>query len=123
MKKYNKNIGNYGEDLAKKYMIDLGYKILDRNFQSRKGEIDIIAFKAKTLVFVEVKTRTDLKFGLPCESISISKIKNIISIAKYYIYIKKLFMFFVRFDVIEILLDVENNTPSINHIEDAFRES
>ncbi|WP_394896049.1 YraN family protein, partial [Clostridium baratii] len=45
MKKYNKDIGNYGEDLASSYLINKGYKIIDRNFSNRFGEIDIICSK------------------------------------------------------------------------------
>lgn len=123
MKTFNKNIGFYGENLATDYIRTLNYKISDKNFQNRYGELDIIAFENEILVFIEVKTRTSKNYGSPLLALSKSKVKNIIKMAKFYINHKNFSMFFVRFDVIEILINVENNTFSLNHIKDAFRES
>ncbi len=76
-----------GEDAACEYLSKNGYKILERNFRKSYGEIDIIAVKNETLVFVEVKTRTSDKFGTPFEAISPSKIKMLIKGAKFYRYV------------------------------------
>lgn len=77
--------GNYGEDLAAKYLKKLGYKILERNYRIRGGEIDIVARDGPTLVFVEVKTRYSHEFGLPSESMTFWKIKALLKTAKFYI--------------------------------------
>ena len=61
----NKEIGKLGEEIATQYLRNKGYKILDRNFMCRQGEIDIVAHTKKELVFVEVKTRTNLSYGRP----------------------------------------------------------
>lgn len=121
MKKFNKDIGSYGEILSVKYLQSEKYTIFDKNFRNKFGEIDIIAIKDDILIFVEVKTRTSTLYGFPCESISNKKIKNIINLSKYYIHIKNLTSYFIRYDVIEIILDIEKNSYTINHISDAFR--
>ncbi|WP_297518805.1 YraN family protein [uncultured Clostridium sp.] len=121
MKKYNKSIGFYGENIAKSILENNNHKIIETNFQTRSGEIDIISIYTNILVFTEVKTRFNSNFGLPCESISKSKIKNIIKLANYYIHINNYNNFFIRFDVIEILLSPNSTQHKSNYIPDAFR--
>lgn len=79
-----KVLGNQGEEIASKFLQEKGYKILQRNFHSRFGEIDIIAQEGNTLVFVEVKTRWGQSFGLPEESITPWKIRSIIKTGQYF---------------------------------------
>ena len=62
---YNKTIGKYGETIAADYLINNGYKILDRNFQTRYGEVDIIGVKDDLIIFFEVKSRYTNSFGTP----------------------------------------------------------
>ncbi|NFJ41888.1 YraN family protein, partial [Clostridium botulinum B str. Eklund 17B (NRP)] len=81
----------------------------------------IICIKNSILIIIEVKGRYNYEFGLPKESVSISKQKNIIKVTKSYINYKKLYNFNVRFDVIEIYLNKLNSSYKINHIKDAFR--
>ena len=71
----NLSTGNYGEDLACKYLRKIGYDILERNYRIRGGEIDIIARDKEFLVFVEVKTRFTHEYGLPVESVTPWKIR------------------------------------------------
>ena len=78
------DLGKYGEDLAIKFLKRKGYKILQRNFRSKFGEIDIIAQEQDTLVFVEVKTRWSQSFGPPEEAITPWKIKAIIKTGQYF---------------------------------------
>ena len=66
-------VGKTGEEIAEIYLIKNGYKILERNFSCRQGEIDIIARDIKEIVFVEVKTRTNKKYGEPIDSITYYK--------------------------------------------------
>lgn len=74
----NRQFGDMGEEIACKYLIDNGYKILDRNVHySRFCELDIVAQYKKTLVFVEVKTRKSDTFGTPMDAITKTKYENI----------------------------------------------
>lgn len=112
--------GKTGEDIACKYLQKHQYTIIDRNFRCRQGEIDIIACdeQAKELVFIEVKTRTSLKYGRPSEAVEKLKQNHIIYVAKYYNYKNKIRNIPIRFDVIEVLLS--NSNYKINHIKQAF---
>ena len=81
----NKPTGNYGEDLACQYLKKLGYKILERNYRIRGGEIDIVAKDQDMLVFVEVKARWSHEYGLPSESMTYWKIKHLLKTAMFYV--------------------------------------
>lgn len=83
--KSNLSFGNKGEDLACDFLKRSGYKILERNFRIRGGEIDIIARDKDELVFIEVKARYSHKYGLPIESITPWKIKFLLKTAKFYL--------------------------------------
>lgn len=76
-----------GEDAACKYLINKGYKILERNFRKAYAEIDIIALHNNSLVFIEVKTRSSNSFGTPFDSISGSKLRLLSNAAKHYKYV------------------------------------
>lgn len=78
------NIGKYGEDLAIDFLKKNGYKIIERNFRIRGGEIDVIALDGSCTVYVEVKTRTSHQFGLPEEAVTPWKIKFLVKAAKFY---------------------------------------
>lgn len=107
--------GKLGEDLACRYLQNEGYKIIERNFEARQGEIDIIALDKKELVFIEVKTRTNTNYGKPVEAVDYKKQKHLIKTVEYYLYSRKLENEFVRIDVIEIYL--YNNKYRVNHIK------
>ena len=111
--------GRKGELMAKSYLVNKGYVILDLNYRNKIGEIDIIALdkNKKILVFVEVKTRTSLTFGLPCESVNKNKQRKIINTSMMYIKYKKLSNIQLRYDIIEVYLTKKDK---INHIENAF---
>lgn len=78
-------VGNYGEEIACKYLQKQGYRILERNYRIRGGEIDIVAKDKDTLVFVEVKTRWSHEYGPPAESMTPWKIKYLLKTAKFYV--------------------------------------
>ena len=80
---YNKSIGKYGEFLASRYLIKEGYEILDMNFQTRSGEIDIIGKQKDLIIFFEIKSRYTDSFGAPLESVTCHKKNKIISISSY----------------------------------------
>lgn len=110
-------IGKTGEDLAEIYLKSHGYKIIERNYRIRGGEIDIIAIDGKTLVYVEVKTRTSHKFGLPQESVTPAKIRFLERAAKFYRNSRKNLPELERIDVLAI--DLIENTPKFNLIKNA----
>lgn len=108
--------GKKGEDIACGYLKKNGYRVLNRNYKTNVGEIDIVATDEHTLIFIEVKSRTSENFGFPSEAVGRWKRDKINQVASQYI---KKFMLYgvdVRFDVIEVYL-AENR---VNHIENAF---
>ena len=114
-KRINKN-GKKGEDIAVKYLETHGYRILDRNYTTEIGEVDIFATDEHTLISVEVKSRLSLEYGTPAEAVGYEKIKKISQVTAQYIKRFRLFGVQVRYDIIEVYL--ENNT--VNHIINAF---
>lgn len=112
-------IGKKGEHLARKYFEKKGYKILDHNYRSRYGEIDLIVRKKNDLTFVEVKYRTSLDFGLPYESVKRRKQNKIRKVATLYLVTHKLWnKVDCHFDIISI--HKEAGKEKIEHIKDAF---
>jgi len=110
-------LGEKGEGLAAKFLRKKGYKIMEQNYQTRIGEIDIIAMDGETLVFVEVKTRESLHYGLPFESVTGYKRKKIANVAM--LYLKRLKAVpACRFDVVSIYH--EHGRPKFELIQDAF---
>lgn len=109
--------GKIGEDIACKYLIKNNYKIVQRNFYFKGGEIDIIAFDEdkKELVFFEVKTRANKNYGLPSEAVDAIKIKHIKRGIKIYLQIHKLEDIYVRADVLELFY--RDDKFYINHIK------
>lgn len=108
--------GVRGEDLAVKYLETHGYRILDRNYTTDVGEVDIFATDEKTLVAVEVKSRLSLEYGTPAEAVGHEKVKKISQVTAQYIKQFRLFGVPVRFDVVEVYL----SDKTVNHIENAF---
>lgn len=113
-------IGTRGEDLALDFLKNQGYKILERNFRIRGGEIDIVAIENQTLVYVEVKTRSSRTFGYPQESVTPQKIKFLERAAKFYRnnrqYLKLPSL--ERIDVVAVDL-ADPSTPSLKLIKNA----
>lgn len=111
-------LGKLGEDIVANYVTRLGYKVIERNFECKQGEIDIIALDNKALVFIEVKTRTDMSYGEACEAVTKFKLRHMINSIKYYIYKRNLQDEFIRIDVIEVYIKREK--IKINHIKNAI---
>jgi len=106
--------GTEGESAARSYLVSKGAKILEMNFRRPSGEIDIIAMMKKTLLFVEVKRRSSLRFGRPSEAVNPQKQAHILRTAMLYLQENRIENTPVRFDVIEVLPD------GVHHIENAF---
>ena len=97
-----KELGAKGEEIAVRYLKKRGYRIVERNYRVKLGEIDIIAEQGDDLVFIEVKTRSDTSFGSPFESITKQKQKQLSKVALEYISKKKCYQRPARFDVVGI---------------------
>ncbi|WP_334292123.1 YraN family protein [Alkalithermobacter thermoalcaliphilus] len=108
--------GKLGEKIANKYLLSKGFKILDKNYKTRYGEIDLIAQKKEKITFVEVKLRSNLNYGYPCEAVNFKKQNKIRNVATEYINKNKLENLEYSFDVIEVYL----KDKKINHIKNAF---
>ena len=121
MHSYNKDIGSFGEALARDYLISKGYKILNMNFRNKFGEIDIICKKNNLLIFCEIKSRYSNSFGSPIEYITCYKQKQIIKLSELYLISKKYYNFNVRYDIIEVIFNTITSSHIINHVQDAFR--
>jgi putative endonuclease len=121
MKRLNKTIGDFGEDLAEDYLRRLGYNILERNFSCKIGELDLIVKDKTHVIFIEVKTRYDSQYGLPCEAVTATKKYKLYKTAQYYIMIKKLYHENFRFDVVDIILSKADNKHEIRVIKNAFQ--
>lgn len=122
MEKYNKSVGNVGENFAISFLKKNKYKIIDKNFSCKLGEIDIIARNKNFLVFIEVKTRKDSEFGLASLAVTHQKRKKISNTAQYYL-MKNKHNLDIRFDIIEVYVKVlkdEIICEKISHIENAF---
>jgi len=110
-------LGPRGESQAAAFLAQKGYRILERNYRCRMGEIDLVAMEQETLCFVEVKARTRPAFSDPLESVTATKQRRIIRAANLYLQAKNLAgRVACRFDVVTI---VEGGTPRL--YKDAFQ--
>ena len=109
--------GSAGETVAARYLMQQGLRILERNFHTRYGEIDLIAQEGKTVVFIEVKTRGGAAYGRPAEAVTASKQKKLRIAAALYLQQYMTEEIPVRFDVIEVFW---TERPMIHHIKNAF---
>lgn len=119
---YNKRkIGGTNEQRAKEYLESIGYQIIECNYFTRVGEIDIVAKEDNYLVFVEVKSRSNLGKGYPEEAVQIRKMKSMIKTANYYLLRHGLsFDTPCRFDVVSILEDNITVYKDAFQLDDAF---
>jgi putative endonuclease len=110
--------GSKFEDLACVYLVEKGYKILDRNVYLMRKELDVVALDRGTVVFVEIKGRRSTRFGSPAEAMGRTKRRHLIEAAKVYIKSRKLVGRPCRFDFIAVTF--ESGLPSFTHFENAF---
>lgn len=111
-------LGTWGEEVAANFLKRKGYEILEKNYRNKIGEIDIIMQKDSTIIFVEVKTRKNLNYGLPCEAITKEKKHHIIRTAICYMKQNHLGFLDMRIDVVEILK--REDKAYIRHLENVF---
>ncbi|WP_432712002.1 YraN family protein [Pedobacter sp.] len=111
-------LGRAGENLARQFLENKGYRIMEQNWIYGRAEIDLIAFKDGIIIFVEVKTRRSTEFGEPEEAVNWRKEKQLEFASLAYIEGKK-HHGEIRFDIIAIVFE-NKNQYKINHIKDAF---
>lgn len=114
-----RELGRRGEDIACEYLAGQGYTIVERNWRSRRGEIDVVARKGRLTAFVEVKARRSDAFGPPEESVTPQKARRITRLAGEYL-AERGGTADVRFDVVSVILDAAGELESLDHIPDAF---
>ena len=98
-----RKIGSIGEDMAVEFLKSRGVKILERNYQNRFGEIDIIGRKDNTLLFIEVKYRKNESFGYPLEAVGFAKREKIRKMARFFLNENHYYHYNIRFDCIGII--------------------
>ena len=113
-------IGRAGEKIAEAFLGDLCFKIIERNFRTPFGEIDLICLDKNTLVFIEVKTRISKSFGSPLLSITEFKKKAILKNVMYYLKRFRLIDTDVRIDIISINLGQNGEFEKLEHIKSAI---
>ena len=114
VKTKNLETGRMGEAIAKKYLENNGYRLVEQNYRTRYAEIDLIAYDKDVLVFIEVRTKVGEQFGTPEETINKNKINRLIRNAKAYIAIKNC-QKECRIDALCVVLDDNRKVKRINH--------
>ncbi|OIO06947.1 YraN family protein [Candidatus Falkowbacteria bacterium CG_4_9_14_3_um_filter_36_9] len=115
---YNQKIGQFGEELAKRYLLRKGYRIIAKNKNTGHKEIDIIAMDKKDLVFVEVKTRTSLIYGEADEAATARKINNIRRATELYLQYNNINYSDIRIDLISVDINKSKKIANIKHYKD-----
>ena len=111
-------LGKWGEDVAATYLERQGYTIIERDWKSGHRDLDIIALDGDTVVFVEVKTRSNCMFTDPEIAVDYQKIRHLQQAANHYIKYRHI-NHDIRFDIITVV-GTMNDSPAIDHIKDAF---
>lgn len=112
-------LGQMGEDMAVRHLKNQGYTILKQRYRTAQGEIDIIATCHGTLIFIEVKTRTSTRYGLPSEAVTYRKQAKIRQTALAFLQAENPRYHDLRFDVISLLID-NTGQHRLEHIKNAF---
>ena len=119
MSKERLNVGRRGEELAARHLEAQGYGILERNYRCALGEMDIVAQDGEVLVFVEVRTRRNLRFGRPEESVTPAKQRKLVEVALSYLSEKCLDDVDWRIDVVAIEMGYDGRVRRLNLIPNA----
>ncbi len=115
-----KQLGNTSEALAQAYLEKQGFLLLQANFSCKQGELDLIMRRDKLLLFVEVRSKTNQKYGLPLETVTYKKQEKLRKTAEYYLHLHpELAALYCRFDVVSVVWQGEN--ASVQWIADAFQ--
>jgi putative endonuclease len=115
-----RTLGQRGEDAAARYLKRLGYTIVARGDRARTGELDLVAVDARTVVFVEGKTRRSNDAGDPAEAVDLEKQRRLTRLALMFLKRHDLLEHRARFDVIAITWPADQKKPTIEHFQNAF---
>lgn len=115
-----KSLGDYGEEVAADRLRAKGYRIIERNWRTSAGEIDLVAVHDGCVVFVEVKTRTSDLFGSPEEAITYKKQRRMVGAAQGYLADKKLSDSIWRIDMVAVVCDRRGKVSRFDHYEDVI---
>ncbi len=118
MQRQKQILGKEGERVAEKYLRKKGYRVVERNYRCPAGEVDLIVLDRRVVVFVEVKTRSDDRFGVPFESVHTHKQKKMIKAALFFLSQHRLHDRDARFDVVGV--SWTGKDPVVDHIQNAF---
>jgi putative endonuclease len=110
-----------GETCASAYLIRNGWTVLDRNYRFGRREVDLVVRRGGLVAFVEVKTRAGVGYGSPEEAVTRLKRREIETVAREYLWRRRLDDVDVRFDVVSILAGPGRKVVRIEHLEDAWR--
>jgi putative endonuclease len=113
-------LGRRGEDEAANYLRGLGYRIVGRRERVLRGDIDIVALDGRTVVFVEVRSRSDTSHGHPAETVGFAKQRRIAVLANAYIRKHRLHDASVRIDVLAVTFAADGDPPVVEHYQNAF---
>lgn len=118
----NKQLGAQGETWALEYFLASGYSLIEKNYRIKAGEIDLIVENQEWVVFVEVKTRRNLRYGRGLESVINAKQATIRKVAEWFLAynLPKTNLKRIRFDVVDILVDANYQMIKCEHIQNAF---
>lgn len=114
-------LGQQGERIAERYLKKKGYRLVERNYRCPAGELDLIVLDRRVIVFIEVKTRTDERFGTPLESVHRLKQQRMIKAALFFLSQRRLHDRESRFDVVGV--SFSGREPVVEHIQNAFEFS
>lgn len=113
-------LGRRGENAAARFLQRLGYKIVARSRRDRIGELDLVAVDGRTVVFVEVKTRSDLRAGHPADAVDDEKQRRLTRLALAFLKQHDLLECPARFDVIAVTWPADSRRPTVDHFRNAF---
>ncbi len=114
---YRQSLGRWGEEIAEKFLTDQGLILVERNFRSPDGEIDLILTDKDQLVMVEVKSRKDTEFGLPEDAVTEEKIEHLVAAADWFLQKNPDFSDNWRIDIVSIIGTPFSGEPVIDWFE------
>ncbi|GAA4247887.1 YraN family protein [Dactylosporangium darangshiense] len=117
MTNHNQLVGGFGERVACRYLVSQGLVLLDRNWRSRAGELDVVARDGDDVVFVEVKTRRSTRYGQPIEALVPAKVRRLRTLARMWLAANDIRGEQVRFDVVGVLV---SRSVAVQHVRGAF---
>lgn len=116
-------LGRRGEAEAAKYLRGIGYRIVATRERLLRGDIDLVALDGRTVVFVEVRSRSDTAHGHPAETVGPAKQRRIVQLATAYIRRHRLEDCAARIDVVTVVFDGPDASPRLEHFQNAFESS